>query len=78
MGLPLFSGGKLSEIIDIAHGLNVASPAPTVILAIKSCMKFFTKPEAAVAAYQTAIPAATNHVLFFLSARYPNGNPMVA
>ena len=33
MGLPRRSGGKLSAIIEVAQGLSVASPIPTVMRA---------------------------------------------
>ena len=59
MGLARRSLGKLSEIMETAHGLRAASPMPTLMRAMNICKKFFTRPEATVAADQTVMPMAT-------------------
>ena len=78
MGLARFSLGKLSEIMDMVHGLNVASPTPMLMRARNMCAKFLAMPDATVAADQRAMPAPTIQVRRFLSASQPSGRPMVA
>ena len=78
MGLPRLSLGKLSEIMEMAQGLSVASPMPTLMRARNRCRKFFASPQATVAVDQTAMPAATIQVRRLRSASQPSGRPMVA
>ena len=76
--LPRRSGGKLSPIIDMAQGLSVASPTPTLMRAANICQKLLATPDTVVAKDHTATPAETIQVRRFLSASQPSGKPMVA
>ena len=78
MGLARRSLEKLSEIMEIAQGLRVASPMPTLMRAMNIWKKFFTRPQAMVAADQIVMPAATIQVRRRRSASQPRGRPMVA
>ncbi len=78
MGLPRRAGGKLSAMMDMVHGLRVASPTPMLMRARNMCQKFRARPEATVAADHSATPMPTSQVRRQRSASQPSGNPMVA
>ena len=75
MAVPLRSGGKRSEIMDMAAGPRVASPAPTPIRPRNSVQKDRARPQAAVARLQTVMPAAMMRRRDRASTSRPMGMP---
>lgn len=75
MAVPRRSGGNRSEIMDMAAGPSVASPAPTPMRPRNSIPKDRARPHAAVAKLQTAMPTAMINRRERASTRRPIGMP---